>query len=1001
MKTKFSGILTLFLAFVVQITFAQDKTVSGVVSDENGMPLPTANVVIKGTSTGTSTDFDGNYSIKAKVGDKLQFSYVGYGNKEVTVQAANKINIALEPDNALDEVVIVAAYDIRRTQKTTTSAIQTVSSETISTRPNASLVQTLQGQAAGLNITTNSGQPGGDSEINLRGVGSLSGKTEPLFIMDGIPIDQDNFRSLNPNEIASVSVLKDAGATSIYGNRGANGVIIITTKRGKKNSNLQVTYTGITSISQLQGHDYDLMNSKEQLLLERAVGNGRGATIGDAEIDAIARYADTEWVDVFFRNAMTQNHTIGITSGGENSSSFTSVGYFDAQGILKQSALQRFNLRNNFNGNSKNERFNYGTSLSLNFSKNDEPNSIGSGAVNRNYVLGAYQSLPYRSPSEYTVGAGGDLAPTFANTPLLLLDRLATYERSENEIKILASINAGYKLTDKLTFNTRVSADFTDEQFIRSEAPESFNSQFFAGVGEDLPGTVDQQSTRTVAMDIVNSLNYSTKFGDKHTLDTGIYMEYYKAHLRSFGFRQNGLDPKTWYPGDGSGFIDDNADNDFYVDTVNAGYNNAGLFSYFANADYDYDNKYGLTLTGRRDASYRFAGSNKWGTFYAVAGRWNIDQESFMEDSAFNLLKLRASYGTSGNQDIAGVSGQGADFSANSLTLDLYATGSGYGNQNSIFQSQIANPDLKWETSGMTNIGLDFEVFNSRLRGSLDVYKKDTEDVFQFQPTSSYTGTTGQSVNAGNLINKGVDLSLGYDVLKSDEGLNLSVSFVGNYNKSERYGAQDSTIEEGGPIGQYYLIRYAGVNPANGNLLFLDANGDLTETPDEDADRVFTGKNRYADYQGSFGFEADYKGFYVSTQFNYVIGADRFDFNYSGFIDPTSVGNFRSSRDLQRAWTPTNRYTDIPSLTATNLNFSGDRFLQSADYLRLRFLSFGYNFNRSVLEKMNLKTLRLFANAENFLTITGWRGDDAEGIGSTQNNYPTPRTFSIGLELGL
>ncbi|QXP59881.1 SusC/RagA family TonB-linked outer membrane protein [Olleya sp. HaHaR_3_96] len=1001
MKTKFSGILTLFLAFVVQITFAQDKTISGVVSDENGLPLPSATIIVVGTSNGASTNFDGTYSIKAKAGDKLQYSYVGYSNNQVTVGSSNTINISLSPDNTLDEVVIVAAYDVRRTKKTTTSAIQTVSSETISGRPNASLVQTLQGQAAGLNITTNSGQPGGDSEINLRGVGSISGKTEPLFIMDGIPIDQDNFRSLNPNEIASVSVLKDAGATSIYGNRGANGVIIITTKRGKKNSPLEITYTGITSVSELQGNDYDLMNSKQQLLLERAVGSGRGATIGDAEIDAISKFANTEWIDVFFRTALTQNHTIGITSGGENSNSFTSIGYYDTQGILKQSGLQRFNLRSNINGNSQNDRFNYGTSLSLNFSKNEEPNNIGEGAVNRNYVLGAYQSLPYRSPSEYTVGAGGDLAGTFVNTPLLLLDRLATFDRSENEIKILASVNAGYKLTEKLSVNTRISADFTDEQTIAAEGPDGFNSQFFAGVGEDFPGRVDQQSTRTISVDIVNSLNYATKIGEKHTLDAGVYMEYYKAHLRAFGFRSNGLDPKTWYAGDGSGFVDDNGDNDFYVDDVNAAYNNAGLFSYFANVDYDFDSKYGFGITGRRDASYRFSDSNKWGTFYAVSGRWNIDQESFMEGSKFNMLKLRGSYGTSGNQDIAGITGQFADFSANTLTQNLFATGSGYGNQNSIVQSQIANPDLKWETTTQANIGVDFEVFNSRLRGTVDVYKKDTDDVFQFQPASAYTGTVGQSVNAGSLVNKGVDLSLGYDLLKSDEGLNLTLNFVGNYNKSERYGAQDTTIEEGGKLFQYYEIRYAGVNPANGNLLFLDANGDLTETPDEDTDRVFTGKNRFPDYQGSFGFEADYKGFYVSTQFNYVIGADRFDFNYSGFVDPSNVGSFRSSNDLTRAWTPNNRYTDIPSLTATNLNFSGDRFLQSADYLRLRFLSFGYNFDRKVLNKMNLKTLRLFANAENFLTITGWRGDDAEGIGATQNNYPTPKTFSIGLELGI
>ncbi|AEH00273.1 SusC/RagA family TonB-linked outer membrane protein [Lacinutrix sp. 5H-3-7-4] len=1002
MKTKFSGILTLLLAFVVQLSFAQEKTISGTISDETGLPLPGVNIVVKGTSNGTQTDFDGNYSISTSTGSVLTYTFVGYKTVTKTVGSASAISFGMEIDaQAIEEVVIEGAYDIKRTKPTTTTAIQTVSAETIDTRPNASLVQTLQGQAAGLNITTNSGQPGGDSEINLRGVGSITGKTEPLFIMDGIPIDEDNFRSLNPSEIASVSVLKDAGATAIYGNRGANGVIIITTKRGKYNSNFEVNYTGITSVANLQGNDYDLMNSTEQLQLERNFGTGRGVGLSDAEIAAIANYADTEWEDVFFREALTQNHTLSITAGGENVNSFTSFGYFDQKGVLVQSSLKRFNIRNNTNGKSKNDKFNYSTSLSLNFSKNEEPNNIGSGAVNRNYILGAYQSLPYISPDEYVVGEGGSLPPSFVLTPLLLLDRLATYERSENEIKILGSVSANYKLTPNLTIGTRIGADFTEEQRLAAEGPNSFNSVFFAGVGETLPGTVDQQMTRTISIDVVNSLTYSKTFAEKHTLDAGIYMEYYKSHLRAFGFRQLGLDPKTYYAGDGSGFVPDNGNNDFYVDTANAAYNNAGLFSYFANADYDYNKKYGLGVTFRRDASYRFSDTNRWGTFYAVSGRWNIDQESFMENSGFSLLKLRASYGTTGNQDINAVNGQFADFSANSLGLNLYASGNGYANINSITQAQIANPDLKWETTAQTNIGLDWEVINRRFRGSLDVYHRKATDVFQFQPTASYTGTTGLFVNSGELINKGVDLQLNYDLLKNPEGLNATVNFVGNYNKSERYGAQDSTIEEGGKIGQYYTIRYAGVNPANGNLLFLDKDGNLTENPDANDDRVFTDKNRYADFQGSFGFELDYKGFYLSTQFNYVVGADRYDFDYSGFIDPTSIGNFRSSRDILRAWTPDNRVTDIPSLNASNLDVDSDRFIQSADYLRLRFVSFGYNFSRETLESLKISKLRLFANAENMVTFTGWRGNDAEGFGSTQNNYPTPRIVSVGLELGL
>ncbi|MGB2174688.1 MAG: TonB-dependent receptor plug domain-containing protein, partial [Flavobacteriaceae bacterium] len=283
MKTKFTLTLTLFMALIVQLTFAQQRTISGTVSDENGLPLLGATVIISGTSTGTTTDFDGNYKINANTGDVLSFSYVGYQSQNITVGASNTVNATLQLDNTL-EVVVIEAY--RTTSKATSNiASTTITAQTIESKPNASFVQTLQGQVAGLNITTGNGQPGGNSVINLRGVSSLSGNTEPLFIIDGVPVDEDNFRSLNPNDIASLSVLKDAGATAIYGNRGANGVVIIETKVGAYETGLKVTYSGLTSFSSLQNHSYNLMNSREQLQLEKDFGRGFGATLSDVELE--------------------------------------------------------------------------------------------------------------------------------------------------------------------------------------------------------------------------------------------------------------------------------------------------------------------------------------------------------------------------------------------------------------------------------------------------------------------------------------------------------------------------------------------------------------------------------------------------------------------------------------------------------------------------------------------------------------------------------------------
>jgi TonB-linked SusC/RagA family outer membrane protein len=1012
MKLKLTWLMTLFMAFVMQLSFAQEKTVTGTItSAADGLPLPGVSVIVKGTSRGVQTDFDGNYSIKASTGEILVYSFIGMKSSEKAVGQSSKMNIAMAEDlESLEEVVIEAFRT--STKETSNISSTTITAKTVEGRPNASFAQTLQGQVAGLNITTGNGQPGGDSVINLRGVSSLSGNTEPLFIIDGVPVDEDNFRSLNPNDIESLSVLKDAGATAIYGNRGANGVVLIKTRRGSFNSGLKINYTGTQSFSTLQRHDYDLMNSREQLQLEKDFGSGFGATLTDAELAIRAQQANTEWLDVFFGTGLTQSHTLNLSSGGENLNSFTSFGYTDQEGVLRQASnLKRFNFRNNISGKSNDDKFNYATSFTFNYSESNEPNSIGSGAINRNFVLGANQSVPYISPSSYVAGEGSNIPVVFANTPLFLLDRRDTYTRREDEIKIIANVNASYKITDNLTFRTSFGGDFTDEQLLRVEAPTSFNAQLFAETGNTTPGFSDQDVTRSVALNFNNSLNWSKVFNEKHTVEASVFTEYFKAHFRSFGFRQEGFDPATFSPGDGAGFVDDNADNDFFVDNGRANVQNAGLFSYFGFVDYDYDRKYGFSATVRRDASYRFADSNKWGTFWSVSGRWNISNEAFMEDSFFDELKLRGSYGTAGNQRIVAFGGQFAYFGAADLTRDLFNTGGQYGGVNGLSVGQIGNNDLKWETIVQANIGLDFAFANNRVRGSVDVYTRNTEDLFINTPISPALngGVTGISANVGELQNRGVDFDVHYDLFKdtSDKkGLNLTLNLVGNYNKQEILdlgagGDQPFLRRVGGVIGEIYAAPYEGVNPANGNLLFLDIDGNLTEDISVNDQRA-TGKNIFPDWQGSFGFDADYKNFFLTTQFNYTVGVDRYDFDLSGFLDPSAISQFRHSRDILRAWSQPGDVTDIPSLNATNYGVEGfsDRFLRESDYLRLRFIQFGYNLPSKVLEKIGFTSLRVFASGENIVTFSKWRGFDAEALGAAQNGYPTPKTYSVGIEFG-
>ena len=1012
MKNKLKYKLLLVLVMVFNLSFSQEFTVTGVVSGEtDNMPLPGVSVIVKGTTTGAQTNFDGEYSIKAEKGSVLVFSFLGMKSQEIKVDSSKLDVLMMEDASSLDEVVIEAFRT--STKQTSNVSSVTISSSTIEARPNASIVQTLQGQVAGMNITTFSGQPGANSTITIRGIGSINGNTEPLFVIDGIPVDEDNFRSLNPNEITSLTVLKDAGATSIYGNRGANGVVVIKTKRGSYESGLKVNYLGQSSFSLLQGHDYNLMNSRQLLNLEKAKGSGLGASLSDAEIEALALQSNTNWLDVFYGTGLTNSHTLTLSQGGSNLNSFTSLGYNETEGTLKDvSDLKRFNFRNNLNGKSDNGKFQYGTSLSINYSESNEPNQVGSGAVNRNFILGANKSVPYLSVYDYEPGKGSEITASFLNTPLMLLDRKDTYVRKEDEIKILANLNASYNFTDFLSFTTSLSTDFTNETLTRAEAPNSFNAQFFAEDGNTTPGFQQQYSDRVLALNFNNSLKYLDTFDDKHTVEVSLSSEYFKAHQRFFSYFAEGLSPKNFYPGDGAAFIDDNSDNDFFVDDAGANVQNAGLLSFFVFADYDYDKKYGFSATARRDASYRFADSNKWGTFYSFSGRWNIHNESFMDSSPFSLLKLRGSYGTAGNDRVVNGIGTDAYFVGANLTQELYGTGSTYQGQNGLFLSQLPNPDLRWETVAQANVGVDFEIWNKRLRGSFDVYRKTTDDLYISRSISPALngGVSTLNANVGKMKNEGIDAELNYQLIKPtvNEGLSVLLKGLINYNKQELLdlGTEGDIIGStsisavGGVLGENYRVPYLGVNPANGNLLFLDINGNVTENTTND-DRRRTGKNSVPDYQGSFGFEIDYKNFFLTTQFNYAIGVWRNDFEYSGYIDSDDIGQFNVSNDLSRAWTPDNRITDIPSLFATNIDAGdlSDRFLFNSDYVRLRFIQFGYNLPKRHLDKLGLSRLRFFANGENIITLSGWRGFDAEATG--QYGYPTPKTYSVGIELGL
>ena len=1013
MKSKFTWILTLFLVFTVQLSFAQEKTVTGVVTAKDyGDPLPGASVLIEGTSFGTETDMEGRYSLKVKPGDKIVVKFTGFVDSKATVGASNVLNFSMMEEaegNLLDDVVI----DVYRTTAKPKSAVaaSTVTSKTIEGRPNASFVQTLQAQVPGLNISTGSGQPGSsNTTVLLRGLGSINGNTEPLFVIDGVPMGSANFRSINPNDIENITVLKDAGATSIYGNRGANGVIVVTTKGAGFNQDLEVKYVGTTGISSLQKNKYDMMNTSDLIALERM----KGIRWSNQNV---ANASDTDWLDFFFRDAISQSHTLSFSGGSKNLSSYTSVGYLEQDGILINTDLKRFNFRNNLNGKSNDGRLTYGTNLTGNFSRSNLATSLGTGGVNQNFLVGALSGVPYLHPGMYdgtyqsiiaaagTPYGGGSLLKM---SPLLLMDKAKWFTNYQDEVKIIAQGNINYKLTDELSVGTNLGIDYTNIVQTRMDDPRSFNSWNFRNSNDpdEYYGFASDVNERVVSFNSTTHLRWEKTFNDLHEVKAGLYLEYLKAHYRSAGLVQNGLDSYFSTPGAGTGWVTDTGDHDWYVPTVNLSTARSGLFSYFGSFDYDYDTKYGVSATLRRDASFRFSNSNRWGTFWSVAARWNISGEDFMQGSAFNMLKLRGSYGTAGNQDILGT----GLFGGASLFRELYAVGTGYADAQSLVISNLANPALQWETVEQANVGLDFEVFNSRLRGSLDVYQKTTKDLYQSKPISAINGASSINANVGSLRNRGVELLIQGDVVKSKDWL-VTLNLNGSYNKNQIvevpveggvvWNGGLTTMKEGNPLGEYYLVEYAGVNPENGNLWFRDRNGNMTETP-VDADRVYTGKTMIPVYQGGFGLDASYKGFFVTAQFSFAKDVWRYDYDMAGFLETADIGTWNKSRELFNSWTPTNTTAEYPSLNANNTYYQNisDRHLKDASYVRLRYAQVGYNFNAKDLSFLKLTGLRVFAQGENLYTWTKWKGFDAESNrGNDQAQYPTPRTISFGVEV--
>jgi len=918
------------------------------------------------------------------------------------------------------EEVVVLGYSKTATKASSTAASTTISAEALENRPNTTFLNSLQGAAPGLSVNSSSGSPGsGKIDILIRGVGSLNASTDPLYVIDGLSSSSSQFRNLNPNDIETLSILKDAQATSIYGNRGANGVVVITTKFGKYNSGLKVSYDALTSFSQYPKPSYNLANAKELLKIQQIYGQG-GKGVGMSDDDINNYSTDTDWTKELMRVGMTQQHNLGLTYGGENLSVFTSVGYLKNEGIIKGTDFERFTFRNNINGQSKNKRFTYSAQLAAAYSKRNqldqEANATAlAGNIAQDVLLGAVLGDP--TLPKYPFQNGAEMFATIGQNsavyrPYVLYDNMRGGVRNlYAETSVNANLRGSYKITDNLTFTNRLGIDFKEEDRTFARSPLGYlSNSVAASTGAKYGGIETLSNFKDLTINNVSNLTFNKSFGD-HDLTVSAYLDYYKGHYLSKSQTQNGLDPLLWSFGAGKGYIPFSAASpSFYQPSVSASKINAGTFAAFGTVDYDYAGRYGFSGTLRRDATYRFEDKNKWDTFWSVSGRWNIDKEEFMAESKFRMLKLRASYGTQGNQNIqVATNNQNPSYLRPLQYIDNYTGTPSIGGYQNLYGYLFSkgNPDLRWEKQSMANIGLDFN-YNGIVEGTFDVYQKTTDRLINNIAISAGLGNGFNIIgNNGKLENKGIEASLRGNIIRKQD-IKLSVWANGAYNKNtvKALPKEDFTGNNvqavGGPAYQWYLYQYAGVNQENGELLFVGKDGQITETPTVD-DRVATGKSIFPKVSGGFGVDLDVKGFFFNAMFSYQSGGWINDNMESWLLNPAyATLGINVSKDLLNAWTPDNTNTDIPSLTANNQGQEddSDRYLHKTDFVRLKNVAIGYNLSKEMLRNLPVRSVKVFLQAENLYTWSKWKGFDPEPI--TQQSlsvYPNPKVYSVGVNV--
>lgn len=965
-------ILIVFLLLTASISFAQKYEIKGKVTDAmDNSTLPGVSVRIKGTDMGAATDIDGNFTLQAEGADILIFSFIGMKSQEVAVNNRSVINIALEAETEVLDDVVVVGYGVRK-KGTVSGAISTVKDDVLKV-PVASFDQALQGQVSGMSVMTSSGSPDAKSSIRIRGVNSISSGTEPLYIMDGIAISAGDFSSLNPNDIENITVLKDASSTSIYGARAANGVIVITTKRGKAGEKARVTYSGKFGFSKLAFGEWDMMNTREKLDYEELIGVRTAGTYDREELEKV----DIDWRDVLYNDhAPTTSHDLSISGAGEKNNYYISMGYMDHEGISVMSSLKRYNFRTNLEARPTNW-LKAGLNTTLGYTEDKHPVSSLS-VLNPNMAV--YLLNPYYNP----YNEDGSIADSEFLNKYGVPNPLATAAKIKSERNTLKLVASGFlevKPVRWLTLKSQLGVEGYDYRSTQKDSPD-------LGVMQG-NGYVNESFSRTYNLTLTNLITYANTFKEKHNLTVMLGQEALKIATNSFG-------------GGGGGYTDERFMQlgSTTSPTVSGGSTGrANYLSFFSRAEYNYDYKYYLDLSFRADGSSRFGDDNRWANFWSAGVMWDLKKESFMKNvTPITSLQLSYNVGTSGNSSIG-----------NYEHLAIMIEGTEYNGETGIGAASLGNPALTWEKVLSHNAGINIGLWN-RMRLSVEWYKKITQDMLMSVPVSMVSGFSSRRDNVGKMENSGLEVDFNIDIVKSGGFLwNLSTNFAYNKNKiTALYNGQDeyvlsntgTKLQVGKPVGSFYEARFAGVDPNNGDPLWYAKDGSITNQYSDDL-MVMLNKTAYAPWTGGFTNVLSYKGVTLQAFFSWVHGR-YMENNMRIFTE--SNGNdltINQSKKMFRAWTPSNRFTDIPAFG--NYAHFDDRILEDASFMRLKNLTLSWDLPSQWITRWSrnvVSGVRLYGQGQNLLTWTNYSGLDPEVETNVQlGNYPNTKTFIFGVDI--